>query len=178
MTLLPSPESTTSGKSISSAPEKNDPVANDNDRSPRSLGAEILIVLIGCTLLVLAGIIVPNFLKSRSRDAVINANPITIRTPITGTLQSLPKGTGLEVHQGQELAVIRNTSTNRDQLERLRTELQAARSRRADLLGQELAQRHLVAAIRVDADRQRSLEIRRKDWLHPPKGNPCPPLAP
>ena len=161
VTEPPSPESTTAGKSISSVPDKNDPVANDDDRSPRSRGAEILIILIGSTLLVLAGIIAPNFLKARSRDAVINANPITIRTPITGTLQSLPKATGLEVHQGQELAVIRNTSTNRDQLERLRTELQAARSRQADLRGQELSQRQLVAEIRVDAERQRVLEIRR-----------------
>jgi multidrug resistance efflux pump len=120
-----------------------------------------MIILIGSTLLVLAGILVPTFLKARSRDAVINANPITIRTPITGTLQSLPKAVGLEVHQGQDLAVIRNTSTNRDQLEQLRTALLGARSRQADLRGQELAQRQLLAAIRVDAERQRALEIRR-----------------
>ena len=161
MTVPPISELTTAGTSISSTSDNNDPVTDDNDQSPRSLGAEVLIVLIGCTLLVLTGIIAPNFLPSRSRDAVINANPITIRTPITGTLQSLPKSTGLEVQQDQELAVIRNTNTNRDQLERLRTELQAARSRQADLRGQELAQRRLLAAIKVDAERQRALEIRR-----------------
>jgi len=161
VTVPPISELTTAGTSISSTSDNNDPVTDDNDQSPRSLGAEVLIVLIGCTLLVLTGIIAPNFLTSRSRDAVINANPITIRTPITGTLQSLPKSTGLEVQQDQELAVIRNTNTNRDQLERLRTELQAARSRQADLRGQELAQRRLLAAIKVDAERQRALEIRR-----------------
>jgi multidrug resistance efflux pump len=145
------------------APEPPDTAAGENngDKIPRSRGAEILILLIGSGLLVLTSFIVVNFLTARSRDAVINATPIAIRTPITGTLQSLPVKTGEAVELNQELAVIRNTSASREELEQISTEHLAARSRQADLRRQVQAQRQLVAVVEGDAGRQQELEQRR-----------------
>ncbi|MEA5441564.1 HlyD family secretion protein [Cyanobium gracile] len=102
-----------------------------------------------------------NFFTARSRDAVINATPIAIRTPITGTLHALPVKAGQAVRQDQELAVIRSPRTSRDEVERLSTERQEARSRQADLRRQVQAQKQLLADVQRDAERQQALEIRR-----------------
>ncbi len=168
---LPSRESGTNTDPILTDPTVTDPTVTDpsdvdaidveEDRVPRSRGAEILLILIGSGLLVLTGVIVLNFLTARSRDAVVNATPVVIRTPITGTITSLPVQAGQEVRLDQELAVVRSSRTSRDEVERLTTERQAALSRQADLRRQVQAQKQLVQEVRVDAERQQALEIRR-----------------
>ena len=155
------PESISGSGPLAPEPAKSAAGENNGDKIPRSRGAEILILLIGSGLLVLTSFIVVNFLTARSRDAVINATPIAIRTPITGTLQSLPVKTGEAVELNQELAVIRNTSASREELEQISTEHLAARSRQADLRRQVQAQRQLVAVVEGDAGRQQELEQRR-----------------
>ncbi|MCT0207545.1 HlyD family secretion protein [Synechococcus sp. CS-1332] len=161
MTELSVREPSAESDPIETEPIETDPIEPGGERMTRSRGAEILIVLIGSGLLVLTGIIALNFLTARSRDAVINATPIAIRTPITGTLQSLPVQAGQAVRLDQELAVIRSSRASRDELERLTTERQEAQSRQADLRRQVLAQKQLVAEVQLDAGRQQALEIRR-----------------
>lgn len=135
----------------------------DDDRVIKSRGAEILLILIGSGLLLMTGLIVLNFFTTRSRDAVINTTQIAIRTPITGTLESLPVQAGQAVRLDQELAVIRSNRANRDVVEQLSTERQSALSRQADLRRQVLTQKQLVTEVQLDAERQQALEIRRNN---------------
>ena len=117
----------------------------DDDAIPSSRRADLTILLISAGLLITALAIVINFFTARSRDAVINATPIVLRSPVTGTLESLNVGTGVEVRPGQTLAIIVNPRASRDVLSALETELESARGRL-----QELRTRRDLRRKRVD----------------------------
>ena len=102
-----------------------------------------------------------NFFTARSRDAVINATPIVLRSPVTGSLETLTVGPGVEVRPGQTLAIVVNPRAPRDVLKALETELATARGRLAELRTRRDLRKKLVAQLNLDARQQRSLEISR-----------------
>ncbi len=102
-----------------------------------------------------------NVFTARSRDAVINANPIVLRSPVTGILESLTVRTGVEVRTGQTLAIVVNPMATRDAHTDLETQLETARGRLEELRTRRDLRRKLVAQLNLDARQQRSLEISR-----------------
>lgn len=135
--------------------------ADDDDAIPSSRRADLTILLISAGLLITALAIVINFFTARSRDAVINATPIVLRSPVTGTLESLNVGTGVEVRPGQTLAIIVNPRASRDALSALETELETARGRLQELRTRRDLRQKLVARLTQDARQQRDLEVAR-----------------
>ena len=133
----------------------------DDDAIPSSRRADLTILLISAGLLITALAIVINFFTARSRDAVINATPIVLRSPVTGTLESLNVGTGVEVRPGQTLAIIVNPRASRDVLSALETELESARGRLQELRTRRDLRRKLVDRLTQDARQQRNLEVAR-----------------
>jgi multidrug resistance efflux pump len=139
-----------------------DIAATDDDEAiPSSRRADLTILLISAGLLITALAIVINFFTARSRDAVINATPIVLRSPVTGTLESLNVGTGVEVRPGQTLAIIVNPRASRDTLSALETELETARGRLQELRTRRDLRRKLVERLSQDARQQRNLEVAR-----------------
>jgi multidrug resistance efflux pump len=134
---------------------------DDDDAIPSSRRADLTILLISAGLLITALAIVINFFTARSRDAVINATPIVLRSPVTGTLESLNVGTGVEVRPGQTLAIIVNPRASRDTLSALETELETARGRLQELRTRRDLRRKLVERLTQDARQQRDLEVAR-----------------
>lgn len=112
-------------------------------------------------MLITALAIVINFFTARSRDAVINATPIVLRSPVTGILESLTVGTGVEVRPGQTVAIVVNPMATRDALTDLETQLETARGRLQELRTRRDLRKKLVAQLNLDARQQRSLEISR-----------------
>lgn len=137
------------------------PATDDDDAIPSSRRADLTILLISAGLLITALAIVINFFTARSRDAVINATPIVLRSPVTGTLESLNVGTGVEVRPGQTLAIIVNPRASRDALSALETELETARGRLQELRTRRDLRRKLVERLTQDARQQRNLEVAR-----------------
>jgi len=134
---------------------------DDDDAIPSSRRADLTILLISAGLLITALAIVINFFTARSRDAVINATPIVLRSPVTGTLESLNVGTGVEVRPGQTLAIIVNPRASRDTLSALETELETARGRLQELRTRRDLRQKLVERLSQDARQQRNLEVAR-----------------
>ncbi|MCP9836116.1 HlyD family efflux transporter periplasmic adaptor subunit [Cyanobium sp. N.Huapi 1H5] len=134
---------------------------DDDDAIPSSRRADLTILLISAGLLITALAIVINFFTARSRDAVINATPIVLRSPVTGTLESLNVGTGVEVRPGQTLAIIVNPRASRDALSALETDLETARGRLQELRTRRDLRRKLVDRLTQDARQQRNLEVAR-----------------
>ncbi|WP_216919974.1 HlyD family efflux transporter periplasmic adaptor subunit [Synechococcus sp. CCAP 1479/9] len=134
---------------------------DDDDAIPSSRRADLTILLISAGLLITALAIVINFFTARSRDAVINATPIVLRSPVTGTLESLTVGTGVEVRPGQTLAIIVNPRASRDALSALETELETARGRLQELRTRRDLRQKLVERLTQDARQQRNLEVAR-----------------
>lgn len=137
------------------------PATDDDDAIPSSRRADLTILLISAGLLITALAIVINFFTARSRDAVINATPIVLRSPVTGTLESLNVGTGVEVRPGQTLAIIVNPRASRDSLSALETELETARGRLQELRTRRDLRQKLVDRLSQDARQQRNLEVAR-----------------
>ncbi|MCP9786351.1 HlyD family secretion protein [Cyanobium sp. N5-Cardenillas] len=137
------------------------PATDDDDAIPSSRRADLTILLISGGLLITALAIVINFFTARSRDAVINATPIVLRSPVTGILESLTVGTGVEVRPGQTLAIVANPMATRDALTDLETQLETARGRLQELRTRRDLRKKLVAQLSLDARQQRSLEISR-----------------
>ncbi len=137
------------------------PATDDDDAIPSSRRADLTILLISAGLLITALAIVINFFTARSRDAVINATPIVLRSPVTGTLESLNVGTGVEVRPGQTLAIIVNPRASRDALSALETELETARGRLQELRTRRDLRQKLVERLSQDARQQRNLEVAR-----------------
>jgi len=135
--------------------------ADDEEAIPSSRRADLTILLISAGLLITALAIVINFFTARSRDAVINATPIVLRSPVTGTLESLNVGTGVEVRPGQTLAIIVNPRASRDALSALETDLETARGRLQELRTRRDLRRKLVDRLSQDARQQRNLEVAR-----------------
>lgn len=133
----------------------------DDDAIPSSRRADLTILLISAGLLITALAIVINFFTARSRDAVINATPIVLRSPVTGTLESLNVGTGVEVRPGQTLAIIVNPRASRDALSALETDLETARGRLQELRTRRDLRQKLVERLTQDARQQRNLEVAR-----------------
>ncbi len=134
---------------------------DDDDAIPSSRRADLTILLISAGLLITALAIVINFFTARSRDAVINATPIVLRSPVTGTLESLNVGTGVEVRPGQTLAIIVNPRASRDALSALETDLETARGRLQELRTRRNLRQKLVERLSQDARQQRNLEVAR-----------------
>ncbi len=134
---------------------------DDDDAIPSSRRADLTILLISAGLLITALAIVINFFTARSRDAVINATPIVLRSPVTGTLESLNVGTGVEVRPGQTLAIIVNPRASRDALSALETDLETARGRLQELRTRRDLRQKLVERLTQDARQQRNLEVAR-----------------
>ncbi|WP_094585668.1 HlyD family efflux transporter periplasmic adaptor subunit [Synechococcus sp. BO 8801] len=132
-----------------------------DDAIPSSRRADLTILLISAGLLITALAIVINFFTARSRDAVINATPIVLRSPVTGTLESLNVGTGVEVRPGQTLAIIVNPRASRDALSALETDLETARGRLQELRTRRDLRQKLVERLTQDARQQRNLEVAR-----------------
>jgi multidrug resistance efflux pump len=142
-------------------PVPDAPVTDDDDAIPSSRRADLTILLISAGLLITALAIVINFFTARSRDAVINATPIVLRSPVSGILESLTVGTGVEVRAGQTLAIVVNPMATRDALTDLETQLETARGRLQELRTRRDLRKKLVAQLSLDARQQRSLEISR-----------------
>ncbi len=134
---------------------------DEDDAIPSSRRADLTILLISAGLLITALAIVINFFTARSRDAVINATPIVLRSPVSGILESLTVGTGVEVRPGQTLAIVVNPMATRDALTDLETQLETARGRLQELRTRRDLRKKLVAQLSLDARQQRSLEISR-----------------
>ncbi len=139
-------------------PEPDATATDDDDAIPSSCRADLTILLISAGLLITALAIVINFFTARSRDAVINATPIVLRSPVTG---SLTVGTGVEVRPGQTVAIVVNPMATRDALTDLETQLEPARGRLQELRTRRDLRKKLVAQLNLDARQQRSLEISR-----------------
>ena len=150
-----------SGASEASGLLPDAPATDDDDAIPSSRRADLTILLISAGLLITALAIVINFFTARSRDAVINATPIVLRSPVTGILESLTVGTGVEVRSGQTLATVVNPMATRDALSDLETQLETARGRLQELRTRRDLRKKLVAQLNLDARQQRSLEISR-----------------
>lgn len=150
------PESTRAAGQILVAP-----ATDDDEAIPSSRRADLTILLISAGLLITALAIVINFFTARSRDAVINATPIVLRSPVTGTLESLNVGTGVEVRPGQTLAIVMNPRASRDALSALETQLETARGRLQELRTRRDLRRKLVERLTQDARQQRNLEVAR-----------------
>ena len=142
-------------------PEPDAPATDDDDAIPSSRRADLTFLLISAGLLITALAIVINFFTARSRDAVINATPIVLRSPVTGILESLTVGTGVEVRPGQTLAIVVNPMATRDALTDLETQLETARGRLQELRTRRDLRKKLVAQLGLDTRQQRSLEIAR-----------------
>lgn len=155
------PESARSAGQVLDAPAPDIAATEDDDAIPSSRRADLTILLISAGLLITALAIVINFFTARSRDAVINATPIVLRSPVTGTLESLNVGTGVEVRPGQTLAIIVNPRASRDALSALETELETARGRLQELRTRRDLRRKLVDRLTQDARQQRNLEVAR-----------------
>ncbi len=137
-------------------------IPSDNgDPVRRSRRANLLLLLLSGGLLVLSVAIVANFLTTRSRDAVINAEPIGLRSPIAGTLRDLRVRAGDRVVAGELLALIQNDRASALEVRRLETDLAAARSRRAELAHRLGHQTQLIARLQRDWRAQRQLEADR-----------------
>ena len=137
------------------------PDPEEDDAIPRSRRADLTILVISAGLLITALAIVINFFTARSRDAVINATPIVLRSPVSGTLENLSVGTGMEVRAGQTLAIVVNPMARRDSLAALETDLRTARARLQDLQTRRDLRQQLVNRLQQDARQQRTLEISR-----------------
>ncbi len=144
-----------------SGPVLDAAATDDDDGIPSSRRADLTILLISAGLLITALAIVINFFTARSRDAVINATPIVLRSPVTGILESLTVGTGVEVRPGQTLAIVVNPMATRDVLTDLETQLETARGRLQELRTRRDLRKKLVMRLNLDASQQRSLEISR-----------------
>ncbi len=155
------PESAGSAGQILDVAAPDIAAMDDDDAIPSSRRADLTILLISAGLLITALAIVINFFTARSRDAVINATPIVLRSPVTGTLESLNVGTGVEVRPGQTLAIIVNPRASRDTLSALETELETARGRLQELRTRSDLRRKLVERLSQDARQQRNLEVAR-----------------
>ncbi|MEA5389872.1 HlyD family efflux transporter periplasmic adaptor subunit [Cyanobium gracile UHCC 0139] len=155
------PESAGSAGQILDVAAPDIAATDDDDAIPSSRRADLTILLISAGLLITALAIVINFFTARSRDAVINATPIVLRSPVTGTLESLNVGTGVEVRPGQTLAIIVNPRASRDTLSALETELETARGRLQELRTRSDLRRKLVERLSQDARQQRNLEVAR-----------------
>jgi multidrug resistance efflux pump len=139
----------------------DDRTGSSEDAIPRSRRADLTILVVSTGLLFAAVAIVINFFTARSRDAVINATPIVLSSPVSGTLTDLAVRPGMEVAAGQQLAMVVNPMARRDQLAALETELETATGRLRDLRARRDLQQKLVARLGRDVERQRALEIRR-----------------
>jgi multidrug resistance efflux pump len=155
------PESAGSAGQILDVAAPDIAATDDEDAIPSSRRADLTILLISAGLLITALAIVINFFTARSRDAVINATPIVLRSPVTGTLESLNVGTGVEVRPGQTLAIIVNPRASRDALSALETELETARGRLQELRTRRDLRQKLVERLSQDARQQRNLEVAR-----------------
>jgi len=144
-----------------SGPVLDAAATDDDDAIPSSRRADLTILLISAGLLITALAIVINFFTARSRDAVINATPIVLRSPVTGILESLTVGTGVEVRPGQTLAIVVNPMATRDVLTDLETQLETARGRLQELRTRRDLRKKLVMRLNLDASQQRRLEISR-----------------
>lgn len=155
------PESAGSAGQVLDVAAPDIAATDDDDAIPSSRRADLTILLISAGLLITALAIVINFFTARSRDAVINATPIVLRSPVTGTLESLNVGTGVEVRPGQTLAIIVNPRASRDALSALETELETARGRLQELRTRRDLRQKLVERLSQDARQQRNLEVAR-----------------
>ncbi len=133
----------------------------ESDTVRRSRLANLLLLLLSGGLLVVTATIAVNFFTTRSRDAVINAEPIELRSPIAGTLRQLRVRAGQQVAQGERLAVIHNDRASTLDVRRMETDLAAARSSRAEIEHRLEHQTQLIGRLQNDWTAQRQLETQR-----------------
>ncbi len=127
----------------------------------RSRTANGLILTLACGLAVTSVAILANFLTARSRDAVVEATSIEIKTPISGILLELKVKAGEAVSAGQSLGRVEDSRASGQEVRNLKTSLLTAGSDLEELDEELAKQRRLVETIRNDAEQQKELEIER-----------------
>ncbi|MEI6829236.1 MAG: HlyD family efflux transporter periplasmic adaptor subunit [Synechococcaceae cyanobacterium ELA445] len=127
----------------------------------RSRLANGLILTLAGTLVVASVAILSNFLTARSRDAVVEATPIDLKTPISGILEELNVKAGVAVKAGETLGRIDDPLTSNQEVSRLTTALATAKGDLAELQEEINKQLRLNQTVQGDADAQQKLEIER-----------------
>jgi multidrug resistance efflux pump len=127
----------------------------------RSRLANGLILTLAGTLVVASVAILSNFLTARSRDAVVEATPIDLKTPISGILEELNVKAGVAVKAGETLGRIEDPLTSNQEVSRLTTALATAKGDLAELQEEISKQVRLNQTVQGDADAQQKLEIER-----------------
>ncbi|MFZ4805398.1 MAG: HlyD family secretion protein [Synechococcus lacustris] len=137
----------TESNSPNSANSPNTPQANQT-KATRSKQAELIIILAGGSLLVATAFLLINFWVPKSRDAIVEATPTIVRTPINGTIADMKVDTSDQIHAGEIIAVVENEQASDLDGKRLATSLDEAE---AELEGR---QKLMVASL----ERYRSLQ--------------------
>ena len=105
-------------------------------------------------------VIVGEQLSGASGDAVVNAEVATLRTPISGTLEVLPRPLGAALSTGEELAAVNNSRAVETRSDDLALELRLAEAEAARLktLIESLAAQQEVLRERLDGVPERLTE--------------------
>lgn len=136
----------------------NDP-SSDEPPIRRSRLANGLIVTLAGALVLASVAILANFLTARSRDAVVEATPIDLKTPISGTLEELSVKVGVAVKAGEKLGRIHDPRASSQEVRRLTTALATAKGDLTELDEDLAKQRRLKDKVRSDAGAQQQLEV-------------------
>lgn len=125
----------------------------------RSRLANGLILGLGGVLVITSVAILADFLTARSRDAVVEATPIDLRSPISGELEELNVKAGIGVKAGERLGRVHDPRASSLEVRRLGTALATAKGELAEQEEELRKTQQLVDAVRSDAGTQQQLEI-------------------
>lgn len=134
----------------------------DADDTPRrSSRANLLVIGLGSTLLLLAAGIVVHVLTTRSRDAVVDADFIEVASPIKGQLEELRVEAGDAVQKGERLALVDDPRASDAEVRRLQTALATAEAELERISSEQALKAKLAGGFARDASDQRRLETAR-----------------
>jgi multidrug resistance efflux pump len=125
---------------------------------PRSRRADVVVLSIGAVLALTAVGLLMNLTIPRSRDAVVEAPSITLRSAISGSVSEMNVQVGQPVKAGQVLAVLRDPRASDQEWNRLRGELETARATLRGLEEQRSLSRAQLQRFGTDVQRQRQLQ--------------------
>lgn len=134
----------------------------DADDTPRrSSHANLLVIGLGSTLLLLAAGVVVHVLTTRSRDAVVDADFIEVASPIKGQLEELQVEAGDAVQKGERLALVDDPRASDAEVRRLQTALATAEAELERISSEQTLKAQLAGGFARDASDQRRLETAR-----------------
>ncbi|MEB3184099.1 MAG: HlyD family efflux transporter periplasmic adaptor subunit [Cyanobacteriota bacterium] len=127
----------------------------------RSRRGDVVVLSIGAVLALSAVGLLINLSIPRSRDAVVEAPSITLRSAISGSVTTMDVRPGEAVRAGQRLAVISNPRASDQDWSRLRIDLDTARTTLRGLEEQLQLSRAQLQRFQRDVRDQRQLQGQR-----------------